>query len=167
LTDDDKAVVKTLFEEAVANQLKAAKDKELDRQDCRLTYQELCSTARHYSNLRFAMFTVFSTILAALVGLEVRQYASPPVAAPPSSLVLFFRIASLALAFLFGLAQWRVSDLIVFYQEESDKIKKQWPLLTLPLPTGHEGWKYLVRPVMLAPFLLACIFWAWRIVATP
>jgi hypothetical protein len=105
LTDIEKAELKTLVEEVVANQLKAAKDQEFDRQDCRLTYQELCSTARHYSNLRFAMFTVFTTILAALVGLELRQYASPPpVAAPPSSLVLFFRFASLVLAFL-GSAQ--------------------------------------------------------------
>jgi hypothetical protein len=167
LTDNEKAEVIALVEEVVTNQLKATKDQELARQDCRLSYQELCGTARHYSNLRFAMFTVFTTILAALVGLELRQYASPPPAAVPPSLVLFFRIASLTLAFLFGLAQWRVSDLIVFYQEESANIRNQLPLLTLPLPTGHQDWKYLARPVMLAPFFLACIFWAWRIVATP
>lgn len=167
MNDDDKAVVKTIVEEEIANQLKAAKDQELDRQDCRLSFQELCNTARHYSALRFAMFTVFTTILAALIGLELRQYASPPpVASPPSSLVLFFRIASLALALLFGLAQWRVSDLIVFYQEESDRSKDQRPQLKLPLPTGHKVWKHIARPVMLAPFFLAFVFWAWKLMTT-
>jgi hypothetical protein len=169
MNDSEKEEVKTIIAEAVKKQLddqrELADDQELARQDDRLSFQELSNTARHYSALRFAMFTVFTTILAALVGLELRQYGSPPpVVSPPPSLVLFFRIAALALAFLFGLLQWRVSDLIVFYQEESDKVGERSPRLKLPLQPGHKKWKYIIRMTMLAPFFLALFFWAWKII---
>jgi len=169
MTENDKEEVKTIIAEAVKNQLneerKLADDQGLARQDDRLSFQELCNTARHYSALRFAMFTVFTTILAALVGLELRPYGSPPPAVPPpTSLVLFFRIASLVLATLFGLLQWRVSGLIVFYQEEAAKFAQRPSRLGLPLQPRHPKWKYIVPITMLMPFILAVAFWVGRIV---
>src|SRR6266853_4028812 len=125
----------------------------------RLSLGEICNTARHYSNLRFAMFTVFTTIMGALIGLELRQYGSlPPALAPPRWLVMYFRFASLVLVFLFSLGQWRVSELIVQYQKKADSLSEG-----VPLPTRHELWSAITPVIMLAPFLLALVFWAWTI----
>jgi polyferredoxin len=168
MTDDEMKEVEAVVSKEVMNQLanqrKSANDQEVSRQDSRVSFQETCNAARHYSALRFATFTVFTTILAALVGLDLRPYVSPaPAVAPPHSLVQSFRVAALALALLFGLLQWRVTDLIVFYQEKANNLAEQRSGLQLPVPPGHKIWKYVVRVTMIAPFVLAFVFWAWRL----
>ena len=156
MNESERTEVIKIVEEAVI-----AKTHEIaDAQDNRLVFQELCATARHYGGLRFAMFTVSTTILGALLALELRPYGSPTPAALPQSFILYFRIVSLVFAFLFLLLQWRVAGLIVFYQEKAEQCGDH---LKLPNESHHPIWKFVARYMMILPFFLAAIFWIWQI----
>lgn len=119
--------------------------------------------ARHYGNLRFAMFTVFTAILGGLIAVELGGVG--PL--PDGPRVCWFRIASVVLTTLFALAEWRVAELVVFYQEEAARFTEHFGVLRLPLPPWHFVWKWLARAVMLAPFVLAVLFWIVSLVLWP
>lgn len=129
-----------------------------DEQEC---FKQVCETARHYGNLRFAMFTVFTAILGALLAVEMGKIG--PLS--PGRLVVGFRCASILLSLLFALAELRVSKLISFYQEQADK--KFRPRFRLPLPGRHEFWRLVIPAIMLAPFVLSFIYWGIALVLFP
>jgi hypothetical protein len=129
-----------------------------DEQEC---FKQVCETARHYGNLRFAMFTVFTAILGALLAVEMGKIG--PLS--QGRLVLGFRCASILLSFLFALAELRVTKLILFYQEQADK--KFRPRFRLPLPSRHAFWRFVIPAIMLAPFLLAFVYWGIALALFP
>lgn len=129
-------------------------------EEARLKFEQICETARHYGNMRFAMFTVFTVILGSLFAVELGTFGSLPDGLP----VVIFRIASLVLTVSFGLAEWRVAQLVVFYQEQADSFDGD---LQLPLPKGHWFWKCGARMIMLTPFILAFLFWIVSLICCP
>lgn len=108
-------------------------------------------TARHYGTMRFAMFTVFSAVLGALLAFAFSQGGSLFLAHAPYRVGL--GVAGLVLSVLFLLAEYRISTLVTFYQEEAVKAG------ALPASPGHDDWKGLVLITMLAPYALSAVFW--------
>lgn len=108
-------------------------------------------TARHYGTMRFAMFTVFSAVLGALLAFAFSQGGSLFLAHAPYRVGL--GVAGLVLSALFLLAEYRISTLVTFYQEEAVKAG------ALPASPGHDDWKGLVLVTMLAPYALSAVFW--------
>lgn len=108
-------------------------------------------TARHYGTMRFAMFTVFSAVLGALLAFAFSQGGSLFLAHAPYRVGL--SVAGLVLSVLFLLAEYRISTLVTFYQEEAVKAG------ALPASPGHDDWKGLVLVTMLAPYALSAVFW--------
>lgn len=108
-------------------------------------------TARHYGTMRFAMFTVFSAVLGALLAFAFSQGGSLFLAHAPYRVGL--GVAGLVLSVLFLLAEYRISTLVTFYQEEAVKAG------ALPASPGHDDWKGLVLVTMLAPYALSAVFW--------
>ncbi|MBI1904204.1 MAG: hypothetical protein HYS13_24175 [Planctomycetia bacterium] len=138
-------------------------DRTIKNENARLSFEQNCDMARHYGNLRFAQFTVFSAILGGLLAVELGEIG----AIPNGEMVRWFRIGSLFLTVLFMVGEWRVADLVVIYQEEASRFERHSPSLRLALPKGHSWFKWIVRFVMLAPFALAVVLWIINLILWP
>ena len=108
-------------------------------------------TARHYGNMRFAMFTVFTAITGALLVFPFASANAPFLAVPLHKFLLSMVGASLSA--LFALAECRVSYLVTFYQEVAFNSK------SLAMPSGHAFWKWIVTLTMTLPYLFTFVFW--------
>jgi hypothetical protein len=109
-------------------------------------------TARHYGSMRFTMFTVFTTVAAALIAVPFTPGGSQFVHANEFQLEVLC-IAGLATSVLFGLAEYRISYLVVFYQRAA------YGRNALPKPCGHTIWSFVVGFIMLLPSILTAVFW--------
>jgi hypothetical protein len=108
-------------------------------------------TARHYGTMRFAMFTVFSAVLGALL-----SFAFSDAGARFLSIEMYrmgLSIAAFLLCVLFALAEYRISVLVSLYQEAAYKAN------ALSEPPAHDYWKNVVLLTMVAPYLFAALFW--------
>ena len=123
----------------------------------RTDFEQACETARSYSTLRFVMFTVFITILGALLVIEVDDHYQ----FGPPAMVVTYRLTAIALALLFSRAEWRVSQLIDFYQRRAAFDFR--PHYQLPLVEDHQRYVVRVKRFMMAPLLMAAVFWAVRL----
>ncbi|OAI25082.1 MULTISPECIES: hypothetical protein [Methylomonas] len=108
-------------------------------------------TARHYGNMRFAMFTVFTAILGALVGFVFSKAGSAFVHLCHQKLLV--TIAGIALSVMFGLAEIRISQLVTHYQEASFSAGVLQP------PKYRLFWGWVVLITMLLPYALSLTFW--------
>ncbi len=108
-------------------------------------------TARHYGTMRFAMFTVFSAVLGALLAFAFSQGGSLFLAHAPYRVGL--GVVGLLLSVLFLLAEYRISTLVTFYQEEA------FTAGALAPSPDHDDWKGVVLVTMLAPYALSAVFW--------
>lgn len=108
-------------------------------------------TARHYGTMRFAMFTVFSAVLGALLAFAFSQGGSLFLAHAPYRVGL--GVVGLVLSVLFLLAEYRISTLVTFYQEEA------FTAGALAPSPDHDDWKGVVLVTMLAPYALSAVFW--------
>jgi hypothetical protein len=109
-------------------------------------------TARHYGLMRFTMFTVFTTVAAALIAVPFTTGGSLFVHENGFQRGLLCT-AGIATSLLFGLAEYRISYLVVFYQRAA------YAQQALPAPEGHAGWSLVVGFIMLLPSLLTGVFW--------
>jgi hypothetical protein len=109
-------------------------------------------TARHYGTMRFTMFTVFTTVAAALIAVPFTPGGSLFVHESEFQLKVLCT-AGLATSLLFGLAEYRISYLVVFYQRAA------YGRNALPEPCGHKVWGFVVGFIMLLPSLLTAAFW--------
>jgi hypothetical protein len=110
--------------------------------------------ARHYGNMRFAMFTVFSAVTGALLAFPFSAAGSAFLSvAGAAHHKLFLAVAGLVLAGFFVAAEWRVSYLVTFYQEAAFNDRD------FPRPEGHSLWKGVVTATMVLPYLLSAAFW--------
>ena len=109
-------------------------------------------TARHYGNMRFAMFTVFTTITGALLSFAFSDSSNIFLSIPCQRIGI--GIFGIILSVFFALAQQRISTLVVFYQEEAFGVN------ALAKPEGHSAWSFLASATMILPFIAAFIFWS-------
>lgn len=107
--------------------------------------------ARYYGNLRFAMFTVFTAIVGALILLPFDKDRAALMLIEPQK--YFFAISGIILSLGFFLLERRNAQLISFYQEASFKSN------VFSEPPGHKCWKILVPKIMSLPYLLSILFW--------
>jgi len=121
----------------------------------RATASTANENARHYGNMRFAMFTVFSAVCGALIAFPFSAsgslFLSLPGAAHHRTLL---SLAGLALSFFFAAAEWRISYLVTFYQEAA------FAENSLPKPVDHAFWKMMILITMLLPYVLSIAFWS-------
>lgn len=112
-------------------------------------------TARHYGAIRFSMFTVFSTIAGALLLFPFTAGGSAFLHSysPCELHARLLGIVGLLTSALFALAEYRISRLVVFYQEQAFD-----PAL-FPKPPGHDHWRWITPLIMLSPPLVCAIFW--------
>lgn len=108
-------------------------------------------TARHYGNMRFAMFTVFTAILGALVGFVFSKTGAAFIHVCHQKQLV--SAAGIALSIMFGLAEIRISQLVTFYQEASFRAG------ALPGPKHRDVWGWIVLLTMLLPYALSLTFW--------
>ena len=107
--------------------------------------------ARHYGNMQFAMFTVFTAISGALASFPFSDGAKAFIAIPSQRVQL--ALCGLILSVLFTLAQWRVTSLVHVYQESAFSNRE------LAKPDDHRLWKSIVKVTMIAPYIMSFLFW--------
>lgn len=107
--------------------------------------------ARHYGNLRFAMFTVFTAILGALIFLSLDKDRAALMLLEPLRSLLSSAGVLMSVGFL--LAEIRVSRLVTHYQDAAFGSK-------LSKPDYHKLWSYLTLTIMSLPYLFSLIYWA-------
>jgi hypothetical protein len=106
--------------------------------------------ARHYGNMRFAMFTVFTAIVGALILIPLSKDRAALVSASPQKWLLAAAGISMSLGFL--AAELRISRLVAFYQEAAfNRYFRR--------PRGHGLWVWLVPLVMILPYVFSILFW--------
>jgi len=130
---------------------------DMSSEDIRARFAEACNLARHYSTLRFVMFSVFITIIGALVAVEF-----DPVRRPAAGVPLFLiRVGSLWLVLCFAVSQWRIGQLVRFYQRTSYDFghTSKHPELSVAEPPGNPFWRIPAPLLTLTPFGLAAILW--------
>lgn len=114
--------------------------------------ETLVTLTTHYGNMRFAMFTVFSGLLGALISFPFTdggrlffcQYHT--LEAP-------LAICGMALSLLFTFAELRISYLVTIYQNRLYDTDSE---LT---PKAHLFWAFLASVTMVAPFVISGMFW--------
>ncbi|WP_028311594.1 hypothetical protein [Derxia gummosa] len=118
---------------------------------------EAAQTARHYGAMRFTMFTVFTTISGALLAAPFTAGGAAFAHAGPRNLLVLCVAGGLT-SLLFGLLEWRVSQLLAHYQRRAHELG------ALPLPPGHGVWRWVALAAMLLPSLVTGAFWwlLWR-----
>lgn len=106
--------------------------------------------ARHYGNMRFAMFTVFTAIVGALIMIPLDKDRLPLVATGDVHRLLGIAGIVMSLGFSFGEA--RIAYLVHFYQEKAQSF--------------HTGdlrrqtcWGWAVCAVMILPYVFSTVFW--------
>lgn len=112
----------------------------------------LARTAAHYGTMRFAMFTVFTAISGTLIAFPFSEGSGAFLQEPLHRSLL--SAVGMTLSFFFAMAEYRVSQLVVFYQQAAH-VNGQ-----LPLQGEHDLWKHVVLITMLLPYLFAFLFWA-------
>lgn len=118
-------------------------------------YSQACNMIRHYSNLRFAMTTVFIAITGGLMVLAFGGDSNLP--ARTFGLI---RIGGVIIAVIFGIAEIRVAKLVEFYRQCMEQFEgSSGVLLQLSNPPAILIWKWLASALMLGLNLLAIIFW--------
>lgn len=113
---------------------------------------EAAQTARHYGNIRFSMFTVFTTISGALLAFPFLSGGSAFVHASPNNFAALCLVGAITSIF-FGLSEFRISELVIFYQERADNLG------AIGLHPKHGYWKRIIMLVMLAPSIVTFLFW--------
>lgn len=120
-------------------------------------------TSRHYGNMRFTMFTVFTAVVGALMAVPFTTGGSQFVHAALLHKQLLCA-AGIVAGLFFGLSEFRISRLVIFYQEAA------FGLGALAQPPGHKVWRRIVGFTMLIPSAITVAFWlllAYDVVATP
>lgn len=106
--------------------------------------------ARHYGNMRFAMFTVFTAILGALIMIPLDKDRLPLVAT--GNVHWLLGIAGIAMSLGFAAGEARIAYLVHFYQKKATSFH-----------TGCLGpqavWGWMVCTVMVLPYVFAIAFW--------
>lgn len=118
----------------------------------RVLYEQAQNNARHYSALRFAMFSIYSVISGALLSVDPGKAMKIPSGAG----LFAFRVFALALVVTFGLLEWRVATLVAFYQERANELSSREKD---ELHEKHERWKWAIPRLMVVPFVLAGLLW--------
>lgn len=108
-------------------------------------------TARHYGTMRFAMFTVFTAVLGALMAFPFSQGGSAFIAQVGHRLLLAG--GGFVLSMLFLLAEYRISTLVSFYQDAAVRAHG------LTLPEDQGIWRDIVLFTMVAPYAMSAFFW--------
>lgn len=114
--------------------------------------ERLTQLVTHYGNMRFAMFTVFSGLLGALIsfpftdGGHLFLCAHQAFQAPLS-------ICGIVLSLLFTGAELRIASLLNAYQ---NLLYEAEPAFRVD---DHEPWAVIASITMVAPFVLSALFW--------
>jgi hypothetical protein len=108
-------------------------------------------TARHYGNMRFTMFTVFTTIAGAFLAFPFTAAGSAFITVWHQKLLTC--AAGVAISVLFGLSEYRISTLVTFYQE------KAYGAASIVEPPKHKVWHVVVMVTMLMPAVITGVFW--------
>ncbi|WP_018413266.1 hypothetical protein [Methyloversatilis thermotolerans] len=108
-------------------------------------------TARHYGTMRFAMFTVFTAVLGALMAFPFSHGGSAFVEHAGQRLLLAG--GGFGLSMLFLLAEFRISTLVAFYQDAAVRAHG------LTLPDDQDIWRDIVLLTMVAPYAMSAFFW--------
>jgi hypothetical protein len=126
-------------------------------ENARASFTEACNLARHYSTLRFVMFSVFITITGALVTVEFDSGRRPADGLP----LILFRMASLFLVLCFALSEWRIGQLVVFYQTKTYEFGSNCghSELSVAKPMGNQFWRIAAPLLTIIPFCLVAILW--------
>jgi hypothetical protein len=120
---------------------------EMSPDDRRASFAEVCQTARHYSQLRFVMMGVFTTVLGGCLSVNLQLGTQGAI----SLLVVATDLGVLLLADVFIKVESRIASLVVQYQEAA----AQLPGPVVPLPDGHEQYKEQATRLVCRPLRLA------------
>ncbi|MDI1260278.1 hypothetical protein [Aquabacterium sp.] len=121
-------------------------------QSTELTASEVVQLVTHYGNMRFAMFTVFSAILGALISFPFSAGGQVFFRDYPQFRALL-GISGLVLSLMFTLAEGRIACLLYVYQHDlytrSEALKPGWNIF----------WAFFASITMAAPLVLSALFW--------
>lgn len=113
---------------------------------------DLTKVALHYGNMRFAMFTVFTAVIGALLAFPFSKGGREFLNEYPT-LLKPYGVCALILSALFILAELRISQLVLFYQNRA------FNEADFPKPTWHGLWSLIVMVTMIAPYVMSAFFW--------
>ena len=119
-------------------------------EDRRASFQQTCETARHYSQLRFVMMGVFTTVLGGALAINIQLGHSGPI----RLVILLTNAGVIELGRVFLAIETRIASLVVQYQEAA----ASFPEPTLPLPYGHETYMERATQLVCRPLRLAQAF---------
>ncbi len=114
--------------------------------------EQLTQLVTHYGNMRFAMFTVFSGLLGALISFPFTEggrlfFCAYPALQTPLS------ICGIILSVMFTFAELRISYLLTIYQN------RLYDAASWLRPTAHITWAVLASLTMVTPFVISALFW--------
>ena len=123
-----------------------------------------CEMARHYGNMRFLFSTLWTVVMSGLVSVDLRFVLSTEQGTTSVFAgfwpALAFHFAALLLACAFITGEFRMSMLVVGYQEMA---RDNFHPYILKMVHGSEWWKRIVPWVMTAPLIVAGIYFLLRL----
>lgn len=101
------------------------------------------TTANHYGNMRFAMFTVHLTLVGSIAYSLVSKDLN---LLDEFNFKFLISVAGMVLSLLFGLSQNRINELVIIYQEHAYELK------AIKKPEDHKCGKKIAITSMLIPY---------------
>ncbi|MBM3357790.1 MAG: hypothetical protein FJY54_08690 [Betaproteobacteria bacterium] len=134
---------------------------ERSREDLRHEYSEVVQNVRHYSNLRFAIFTIFFAVMGGVgfVAFGQGQFAADAA--------LVGRIAGFAVIAVFWLYEERAGQVFEHYRKLAVKLEHTLnysECTTWPSPTVFSPPAIVINRLI---FLLVALLWVYAVFAVP
>lgn len=122
-------------------------------------YSEVMLSIRHYSNLRFAMLTVFVAATAALIA---ASFGTEVLPAADTTLRVAFHFAGLVLTVAFFWLEVVLDSYLKAFSKVADALKRRGHWRTRP---GAR--KYLWIPIRVLLYAGVALFWAFALICGP
>lgn len=127
---------------------------ELNNEEFLVIYQEIASCIRHYSNLRFAVFTVFFGLIGGAFALLSSDKQIPIY------LYMGIKLVCLLSSVVFGFFEWRLAREMVHLELQASNIENK---LNFEL-FGHRKRLFIRTPVMTSTIYVGMfIFWLYSL----
>lgn len=129
-------------------------------ENVRYEYEDVCENIRHYSNLRFAVFSVFSVVIGGMIAMA---FSSGQFIANGSILA---KVGGLLITLVFWNFEERVTDFLIYFQSRARELESLLNYSQISLKPRAKFPVFDTMHVVRMFFAILTVFWAYAFAAS-
>jgi hypothetical protein len=141
---------------ASAHETNTPESKKASPEALREAFSQACQMYRHFVSMRYYNFAVFGVVTAGLATLYFQQI-------PQDARLIGWWVkgCGIVVAALCGMFEWRLTDVMYYYQERIEALAMPLDLSDFKNPPGWQKWRIWLRAISVVLFGAAIIAWLW------